>query len=130
MPHASAATSRNSEDASLRGRTYDIPFEDVWQGALRVARERLRGWAVDLTDDENGRISVDVRSRLRSLTGIVRIRITLDEQGQTRVDVASETPGTRRDWGTNARRVRRFLAALDREAPRERDRRRGAAPAR
>ena len=72
MPHASAATSRNAEDASLRGRTYDIPFEDVWQGALRVARERLRGWAVDLTDDENGRISVDVRSRLRSLTGIVR----------------------------------------------------------
>jgi hypothetical protein len=42
----------------------------------------------------------------------VRIRIGLDANGQTRVDVRSASR-SRRDWGSNARRIDRFLRALD-----------------
>jgi hypothetical protein len=130
MGRTSAVTSRSSEDPHLRGRTYAIPFEDVWQGALRVVRERLRGWTLDSADDQEGRIVVHVHTWWKKLNGIVEITITLDENGQTRVDAQAVTPDTARDWGANARRLRGFIKALDRASARELARRRSATPTR
>lgn len=127
MARTSAATDPNAGDPLLRGRTCAVPFEDVWQAALRVVRERLRGWTLDSADDQEGRVLAHVQGFRGWLPGVVEIMITLDPNGQTRVDAQSVSPDQRRDWGANARRLRRFFAALDREIPREQQRRRGLA---
>ena len=50
---------------------------------------------------------------LRRKRSLVRVWISLDTNAQTRVDLLSDSPG-RMDWGSNARRVDRFLRELDR----------------
>lgn len=127
MAHNSAVTSPNAEDPLLRGRIYAIPFEDVWQGTLRVVRERLRGWSLDSADDQEGRVVARVQGWWKKLHGVVEITITLDADAQTRVAAQAVTRDTNRDWGVNARRLRQFARALDREAARELARRRGVA---
>jgi hypothetical protein len=130
MPRTvSASTARTEFDPGLKGRTYAIPFEDVWQGTLRLVRGKLRGWSLEEADDDVGLVIATIRVPLRSLCGIIEIRIGLDPNGQTRVDATAATPAAFHDFGANARRLRRFFRALDREAARERDRRRAAAPA-
>lgn len=107
-----AATDASSDDPRLRGRTYAIPFERVWQGALGLA-QRLRGWTVHSSDDIEGTIRAEVRSFL-GFTDDVVIHVTLDPDGQTRVELVSEArAGHGGDLGRNARRIGRFLRALD-----------------
>lgn len=106
-------------DARLTGRTYSIPFEDVWQGALRIVREKSKGWTLDSADDREGIISANVRGIHAKLNGVVEIRVVLDGNGQTRVDMKSSTPAAFTDFGVNARRADRFFRALDRESDRE-----------
>ena len=128
MPRiTSASTGRTAADARLRGRTYAIPFEDVWQGTLRLVRGRLRGWSLWHADDQEGIVNALVSSRIRSLSGVVEIRILLDENAQTRVDAHAATPNAWHDFGANARRLNRFFRSLDREAALEHERRRKAA---
>lgn len=43
----------------------------------------------------------------------VRIDVGLDENGQTRVDLVGQAIDRKRDLGSNARLVRRFVEALD-----------------
>jgi uncharacterized protein (DUF1499 family) len=43
----------------------------------------------------------------------VWVRLSLDEDGQTRVDMASSSRKGGGDLGTNARRIARFLRTLD-----------------
>lgn len=119
----SARTDPAAADQRLRGRTYAIPFEDVWQGALRLVRGKLRGWSLEFADDREGVVNALVSSPLKWLHGLVEIRIGLDADAQTRVDASSATPAVFHDFGVNARRLRRFFAALDRESVREHRRR-------
>lgn len=121
-----ASTTPAVADPGLRGRTYAIPFEDVWQGTLNLVRGKLRGWSLEHADDEEGLVIAHVRSTWKSLRGVVEIRVVLDANAQTRVDATSATPTAFHDFGANARRLRRFFRALDRESARERDKRRGA----
>lgn len=124
-----ASTTRAVADPGLRGRTYAIPFEDVWQGTLNLVRGKLRGWSLEHADDEEGLVIANVNAAWKSLRGVVEIRIVLDANAQTRVDATSATPAAFHDFGVNTRRLRRFFRGLDREAARERDKRRGAVPA-
>lgn len=117
------ATGPQHADARLHGRTYSIPFEDVWQGALRIIREKSKGWILDTADDQEGVIHADVHSVYKKLNGSIEVRIALDGNGQTRVDASAKTPAAFTDFGVNARRLRRFFDALDREALREWQRR-------
>ena len=120
------ATGPDQADARLQGRTYSIPFEDVWQGALRVIREKSKGWKLDLADDQEGVITVDVRGVHARLNGTVEVRIALDANGQTRVDARARTPAAFSDFGVNARRLGHFFRGLDRESEREWQRRQTA----
>ena len=114
-----AATRPGHEDPRLAGRTYAIPFEDVWQGALRIIREKSKGWTLDLADDREGIITADIKALHRSYNGTFEVRVTLDMNGQTRVDASTATPSAFADLGVNVRRLHRFFTALDREADRE-----------
>jgi len=107
-----ATTDPTSEDPRLVGRTYAIPFEDVWQAATRVAGGGIRGWALWVADDQQGLIEASTNPLLGSAAD-VRITIGLDENAQTRVDLTSTSRTTRGDLGRSRRNIGAFLKRLD-----------------
>lgn len=110
-----AATAPDAEDPRLRGRTYTIRFEDVWQAAIIVIRKKLRGWLVVIDNDRIGRIDALSTSLFRGIETEVVVTIGLDENGQTRVDLSATTRTETRDWGRSRRLIGRFTKKLDRE---------------
>lgn len=114
-----AWTDPGSPDRRLRGRAYTVPFAEVWRAAVETARTRRR-WTVTEADARNGVIEAEARTALWRFVDDVEIRVHLDEDGLTRVDATSASRVGGADLGTNARRIARFLHALDRAlAPRE-----------
>ncbi len=109
-----ARTSPDSSDPTLSGRTYTIPFDPVWNAALRLSGGGLRGWKLISCDDELGVIRADVRSRILPLEANVLISVTLDPDAQTRVDMSALGNHRGGDLGANRRRIKRFFTALDR----------------
>ena len=109
------ATQPGHADPRLEGRTYAIPFAAVWDGAVRLAAGGLRGWQMVHWDDQVGTIEAKVKGMILSLPADVVIRIRLDENAQTRVDLEARGTGKGGDLGANARRTQRFFRALDRE---------------
>lgn len=107
-----AQTRPDHPDPRLRGRAYAVPFATVWKAALETAGSRRR-WTVTETDPRAGEIAAEARTALWRFTDDVRIRVSLDPDGNTRVDVESASRKGSADLGTNARRVARFLHALD-----------------
>ncbi|HUF11919.1 MAG TPA: DUF1499 domain-containing protein [Longimicrobiales bacterium] len=124
-----AETAQAHEDARLRGRTYAIPFEDVWNAAQAVAGVGMRGWRIVSSDDEEGVIHAESTTLMRRKIDDVSIRITLDRDAQTRVDARSAARAGRGDLGRNARRLNRFFHALDRAVVDARRRRLESRPA-
>lgn len=108
-----AETSPESDDPRLLGRTYAVPFETVWQAALRLAGGGLTGWRIRSSDDLAGIINAESKSRLRRRVSDIKIRISLDANAQTRIDARSASREGRADLGANARRLHRFFRALD-----------------
>jgi len=106
-------TRPDHDDPGLRSRTYAVPFDRVWRGALEIVASRM-GWRLLHEDDLEGVIRVAAKTPVLRFTDDVEIRIGLDADAQTRVDVTSASRVGRIDLGTNARRVRRFLKHLDR----------------
>lgn len=115
LTEKSATTSPDAEDTRLRGRTYTIPFDEVWETSLTVIRKRLRGWTVLLDDDRAGRVEALATSAFRGLETEVVVRIGLDENGQTRVDVSATSRTEIRDYGRCRRLIGRFTKLLDKE---------------
>ena len=109
-----AFTDPAAEDPRLRGRSYPIPFARVWEAVLRVARARPR-WTVVETHPATGELHAEARTLFWRFTDDVWIRVSLDAGGLTRVDVTSTSRTGRADLGANARRIARFLHALDRQ---------------
>jgi hypothetical protein len=116
LTERAAATDAAAEDERLRGRTYTIPFDTVWQASLRLMSGGIRGWALGRADDRAGVIVGLARTPVFKKEADVRIRIGLDRIAQTRVDlhIASRTE-RRGDLGRSRRLVGRFLKRLDRE---------------
>lgn len=108
-----AETDPRADDWRLRGRTYAIPFDRVWSAALAVCAGGLPRWSLVSADDQAGVIRARALTRLLRRPSDVRVSIGLDENGQTRVDLASVAVGRRRDLGSNARVIHRFLDGLD-----------------
>ena len=112
-------TSRTSADATDRrlvGRTYAIPFAQVWEAALDLVRGELPRWHARWWDEEEGVIHALTRGRLSRRTSDVVIRIRLDVQAQTRVDLRSTSRSRGLgDFGSNTRLIGTFIGALDRK---------------
>lgn len=107
-----AFTDPESDDPRLRGRTYAVPFARVWDAALEIA-QKTRGWTIVTSDPRGGEIVAEARTRMWKFVDDVWVRMSLDENGQTRVDMASASRTGSADLGTNVRRIARFLHALD-----------------
>ncbi|HEX8317993.1 DUF1499 domain-containing protein [Longimicrobium sp.] len=108
-----AHTRADHPDPRLQGRAYAVPFATVWTAALETATSQTR-WTVTESDPRAGEIVAESRTLLWRFTDDVRIRVSLDADGNTRVDVESASRKGSADLGTNARRIARFLHALDR----------------
>jgi uncharacterized protein (DUF1499 family) len=65
------------------------------------------------SDPRAGEIVAEATTRLWKFTDDVWVRLSLDEDGQTCVEMASASRKGRGDLGTNARRIARFLRTLD-----------------
>lgn len=108
------STRPDHEDPVLRGRTYSIPFDPVWRAAVELAGRGLPRWSVVREDDGPGVIHAEVKPLLWGENSDVLLRIGLDGNGQTRVDMVASSRGKGRDWGVSRRRVVSFFTALDR----------------
>ena len=98
------------------GRTYAIPFAQVWEAVLDLVRGELPRWHARWWDEEEGVIHALTRGRLSRRASDVVIRIGLDAQAQTRVDLRSTSRSSRLgDFGGNTRLIGTFVAALDRK---------------
>jgi len=110
-----AQTHPDHPDARLRGRSYAIAFERVWSSALIVAEEDVQGWSVQRWDDRSGTITVEGHSRFPTRVDEIQIRVTLDPNAQTRLDVRSIALKGTFDLGRSTRRIGEFLRMLDRK---------------
>lgn len=86
------------------------PASVVFERARLVA-DNL-GWDIAVSDPVAGRIEATDTTRWFGFTDDIVVRVTPWGAG-TRVDVRSAARRGGRDTGTNAQRVRRFLAALE-----------------
>ena len=110
-----AFTAATAKDPRLRGRTYAIPFDDVWRASLALVDGGLRRWELLEADDQEGTIRGTARGLVGDrFTSSVTVRVTLDADAQTRVDALSASRSGRGDLGSNARKLRKFFRALDR----------------
>ena len=108
-----AATDPAAPDERLRGRTYTIPFEEVWQAAISLSGGGLTRWSIVMADDQAGIIDAHYRTRVFSIETDVWIQIGLDEDAQTRVDVQAASRTERTDLGLTKRTIGHFLRRLD-----------------
>ncbi len=108
-----AETDPRSEESRLQGRTYAIPFDQVW-GACLVLVQARRRWTLLQANDLEGFIRVRCQTLVFKFVDDLEIRIGLDDNAMTRVDVKSRSRKGRADLGTNARRIGRLLRGLDR----------------
>ncbi len=109
-----ATTDPTSEDRRLLGRTYAIPFDDVWNSAVRLVSGELRGWDLRTADDQEGIIEGNVQPLLFGSLCDVLVEVGLAENAQTRVDVRASVQGRRADFGRSRRAIGRFFRTLDR----------------
>jgi len=107
-----ARTRPDHPNPRLRSRTYGFPFPDIW-GAVGTAASTRPRWSITGADPRAGTLRVEVRTPRMKHTHDVRIDLTLDENGLTQVDVESRSRKGFADFGANARRIERFLEALD-----------------
>ncbi len=104
-----------SDDPRLAGRTYAVPFDAVWNAALRLVGGGLPRWSVIHADDEEGIIDARCKTLLLRTEDQIRVDVGLDGNGQTRVDLSWTTASRRPALGRGARLLGWFARRLDRE---------------
>lgn len=86
-----------------------VPASQAFDAA--VAAARTMGWEIVASDRAAGRIEAIATTRLLRFKDDVVVRLR-EEPAGVRVDVRSKSRVGVGDLGTNARRIRRFLAML------------------
>lgn len=89
---------------------FDAPPVRVFKAALATAKDQ--GWDIVAAVPDEGRIEATATTFWFHFKDDVVVRIAPDGQG-TRLDIRSESRVGRSDIGTNARRIKTYLAALD-----------------
>lgn len=108
-----AFTSPSATDPRLTGRTYAVPFDEIWQASSDLVGGDLKRWEVTEADDQDGVIRGVAHGRTSRFTSTITVRITLDRDAQTRVDAMAASHTGRGDLGVNARHLDHFFTALD-----------------
>jgi uncharacterized protein (DUF1499 family) len=95
----------------IRPVALDSPPAQVFDRALAVAKKM--GWEIAAADAAQGRIEATATTFWFGFKDDIVIRITPASNGGSRLDMRSMSRVGRSDIGTNARRIRAFLAALE-----------------
>ena len=106
---AEVDTQQREGYADIAPITLAQPPDQVFDRALAVVQDN--GWEIVTADKTAGRIEATATTRWFGFKDDVVVRLTAWGSG-TRVDVRSVSRLGRSDVGTNARRIRRFLSAL------------------
>lgn len=109
--YGGAEVARQQEEAypEIQPLTLSMPAGAAFERAVEAAREM--GWEIVATDRDAGRIEATATTRWFGFKDDVVVRITATASG-SRVDVRSVSRVGRSDVGTNARRIREYLAEL------------------
>jgi uncharacterized protein (DUF1499 family) len=86
-----------------------VPLDEAFIRALAAAQEA--GWQIVTADKGTGRIEATDTTTWFGFTDDIVVRLTPWGAG-TRVDIRSVSRDREHDMGTNVRRIRRYLAAL------------------
>lgn len=124
LAHADVCTAHDHADPRLRGRTYAVPFEDVWKAAMLLVSGGQRGWRLVSADDDNGLLRAQARRSFPEAVDDVAILVTLDADAQTRVDAAAGSFEGLRAVRRNTKRLDRFFRLLDHDVAQAVERRR------
>lgn len=113
LAHSASETDERARDPRLRGRTYQVPYARVWDEILHMI-STLPRWDLLQADESSGLIRAESTNRLFGFANAVAVKVKLDRNALTRVDVRSASPLGRIVVGNNARLISWFLNALDR----------------
>lgn len=113
LTRSSVETGPDAGDPDLVGRTYAIPFGQVWDAVVRLTAGGLKGWRMLRWDDDAGIVEAEVHGPLLPLVADIAVTVVLDQNAQTRVDLTAKGRGNWGDLGANHRRTRKFFRALD-----------------
>jgi len=102
-------------------RTYAVPFDGIWRIAVSLAEGGLAGWRLTRADDGSGVIEARREQALLRREVVVRIRIGLDENAQTRVDLDAHGVEGREEPRACRRAIAQFLERLDAKVSRAAD---------
>lgn len=111
LTHGGPEVARLQSEAypDIRPAILDLPRDQAFRRALEIAEQS--GWRIVDANEVEGRIEATARTFWLGLQEDVIIRLTpLD--GRTVVDVRSMSRARESDRGTNARRVREYLRAI------------------
>lgn len=106
---AEVAAAQQAAYADLEPLVIDKPPREALQAALDAARDL--GWEVAASDAAAGRLEATDTTRWFGFKDDIVVRVRPEGAG-SRIDVRSVSRVGRSDTGTNARRIREFLAKL------------------
>lgn len=106
-----------SSDPALRPRVYSLPYDTVWDAAVKTATS-VKGWAVTSTDWHGGVIALSMGFNMWTTGTKMTIHVQKIDTARTQVDMQSALSGFNgilmADYGQNRRNVVRFFEELDR----------------
>jgi uncharacterized protein (DUF1499 family) len=105
-------TGATPQYADLQPQRFNQPFNHVFEAAL--ATTQTLGWKVTSQDRNQGEIRAVATTTVMRFKDDVTITISHEGEGVL-VNIRSRSRIGKGDWGTNARRIRRFQAALARQ---------------
>ena len=108
-PGAEVAAAQRRAYPDIRPLELAVPPATAFARALDVARES--GWEIVAADAGSGRIEATATTRWFGFRDDVAIRVAPTAVG-SRIDVRSVSRVGKSDLGTNARRIRAYLARL------------------
>ena len=90
--------------------TLAMPPAQAFDRALATAKA-MEGWTIVASDPQQGRIEASQSSRFFGFTDDIVIRVAADGAG-SRIDMRSVSRQGRGDFGVNAARVEKYMAAV------------------
>jgi len=108
-PGAETAAQQQRGYPDIRPVELNVPPDAAFVRALDTAKSF--GWVIDATDAASGRIEATATTPWFGFQDDIVIRVTPTASG-SRVDIRSHSRVGRSDLGTNAKRIREYLAKL------------------
>ncbi len=110
-------TNIGSDDPALRPHVYPLPYDAVWDAAVKAATG-IKGWSITSTDWNGGVIALSMGFNMWTTGTKMTVHVQKIDAARTQVDMQSSLAGFNgimmSDYGQNRRNIMRFFEELDR----------------